>query len=74
VKEKKNKNLCYDCSEYAHHGSWACDSCEYEMAKKYRCPRCGYEQTFDEAYLDSGRYCPNCDAELNIPFEFWIGD
>jgi len=39
--------------------------------KVYRCPNCGYEQTFDEAYLDSGKFCPNCDARLDIPLSYW---
>jgi len=37
----------------------------------YKCPRCGYKQTFDEAYMDSGKYCPNCDARLDIPLSYW---
>ena len=39
---------------------------------KYECPVCGYLISFDEAYLVGGKYCPNCDAEVNIPFEFWL--
>jgi len=39
--------------------------------KKYVCPRCGYGQSFDEAYLDSGKYCPQCDYPVNIPLEYW---
>jgi len=45
-----------------------------EEPQTYECPRCGYKQTFDEAYMDSGKYCsncgkycPNCGKELNIP-------
>ena len=37
----------------------------------YKCPRCGYKQTFDEAYIDSGKYCPHCDARLDIPLQYW---
>ena len=39
--------------------------------KIFECLKCGYKQTFDEAYLDSGKYCLECDKELNIPLEFW---
>ena len=39
--------------------------------RTYKCPRCGYEQTFYEAYLDGGRWCPHCDAQLNIPLDYW---
>lgn len=37
----------------------------------YTCPRCGYKQNFDEAYADSGKYCPSCDYPTDIPLEYW---
>lgn len=39
--------------------------------KTFTCPNCGYKQTFEQAYADGGKYCPNCDAELNIPLAYW---
>ncbi len=42
-----------------------------EEPRRYKCSHCGYEQTFEEAYADSGKFCPKCDAKLDIPFSFW---
>ena len=42
-----------------------------EEEQTYECPKCGYEQTFGEAYMDSGHYCPNCNARLDIPLTYW---
>lgn len=53
---------------------YQCDKCHGTGTvpeQTYTCPRCGYKQTFDEAYLDSGRYCVQCSAELNIPLTYW---
>lgn len=30
---KPNNDGCYDCSEYEHHGDFACEQCDKEFCK-----------------------------------------